>query len=144
MSKLPRHFFPLLPLISALMITACIPVRAAGEAKGANSLPPVFVQALKKAGIPESAVAVDVRRAISGDTVIAHNNQAIFRPASIMKLVTTQAALEFLGPNHRWITRLHIDGVQRGDVLQGGDLVRLGAMSRAMLDALSSAVVARK
>jgi len=126
MLELPRHFSTLLPLISALIFCACLSTHAASETKGASSLPPVFVQALKKAGIPDNAVAVDVRRAISGDTVIAHNNQAIFRPASIMKLVTTQAALEFLGPNHRWITRLHIDGTQRGDVLQG-DLIIEGS-----------------
>ncbi len=126
MPKFPRNFFPLTLVGCALIFSASVPARDATEAQSSSSLPPVFIQALKKAGIPESAVAVDMRRAISGETLVAHNNQAIFRPASIMKLVTTQAALETLGPNHRWITRLHIDGVQRGDVLQG-DLIIEGS-----------------
>ena len=41
------------------------------------------------------------------------------QPASIMKLVTTQAALELLGPDYRWVTHLYTDGVQSGDTLQG-------------------------
>lgn len=134
MTKPSTHFFQTVVrisilrsvLTSALIFVACLPAHATNETKVVSSLPPVFAQALKKAGIPENAVAVDIRRAISGDTLVAYNNQAIFRPASIMKLVTTQAALELLGPNHRWITRLHIDGVQRGDVLQG-DLIIEGS-----------------
>jgi D-alanyl-D-alanine carboxypeptidase/D-alanyl-D-alanine-endopeptidase (penicillin-binding protein 4) len=126
MSKHPRHFFCLPLMIWALMLMVCFPAHATNDAKGNNNLPPVFVQALKKSGVPESAVAVDIRRVLSGETIVAHNNQAIFRPASIMKLVTTQAALELLGPNYRWVTRVHIDGVQRGDVLQG-DLIIEGS-----------------
>jgi D-alanyl-D-alanine carboxypeptidase/D-alanyl-D-alanine-endopeptidase (penicillin-binding protein 4) len=126
MSKHPRYFIQSSLRVWLLMFVAWLPAHAANEAKAGNGLPPVFLQALKKAGVPENAVTVDVRRAISGETLVAHNNQVIFRPASIMKLVTTQAALEVLGPNHRWITRLHMDGVQRGDVLQG-DLVIEGS-----------------
>jgi D-alanyl-D-alanine carboxypeptidase/D-alanyl-D-alanine-endopeptidase (penicillin-binding protein 4) len=126
MSKNPRYFIQLSLRVWVLMFVACLPAHAANGAKASNGLPPVFLQALKKAGVPENALTVDVRRAISGETLVAHNNQVIFRPASIMKLVTTQAALEFLGPNHRWITRVHIDGVQRGDVLQG-DLIIEGS-----------------
>ena len=126
MSKTPRRFFHLPLLIWSLMLIVGFPAHATNEAKANSTLPPVFAQALKKAGVPENAVAVDIRRVLSGETLVAHNNQVIFRPASIMKLVTTQAALELLGPNYRWITRVHIDGVQRGDVLQG-DLIIEGS-----------------
>ncbi|MEO0314354.1 MAG: hypothetical protein RI928_810 [Pseudomonadota bacterium] len=126
MSKSPRHFFQSPLLICALTLIVSFSAYATNEPKANNNLPPVFAQALKKAGVPENAVAVDIRRVLSGETLVAHNNQAVFRPASIMKLVTTQAALEILGPNYRWITRVHIDGVQRGDVLQG-DLIIEGS-----------------
>ena len=126
MSKHPRHFFHLPLLVLSLVLMSAFTAHATNEAKGNNHLPPVFSQALKKAGVPENAVAVDIRRVLSGEILVAHNNQAIFRPASIMKLVTTQAALELLGPNYRWITRLHIDGVRRDDVLQG-DLIIEGS-----------------
>lgn len=68
------------------------------------------------------------------------------QPASVMKLVPAQAALELLGPAHRWITRVHangtiVDGVLDGDlVIEGGgdpqfayqDLWRLLARLRAL------------
>jgi D-alanyl-D-alanine carboxypeptidase/D-alanyl-D-alanine-endopeptidase (penicillin-binding protein 4) len=126
MLKHPRYFYSVPMLLWGLALIVCVPSQATNDAKGNHNLPPVFAQALKKAGVPENAVAVDIRRVLSGETLVAHNNQVIFRPASIMKLVTTQAALELLGPNHRWITRVYTDGVQRGDVLQG-DLIVEGS-----------------
>lgn len=130
MLKQPTYLPQFALLVWALLLAACLPAHATNEVQGPNRLPSVFAQALKKAGIPENAVTVDVRRAINGETLVAHNHQMIFRPASIMKLVTTQAALEILGPNHRWITRLHIDGVQNGDVLQGDLIIEGGGDPR--------------
>ncbi len=36
-----------------------------------------------------------------------------------MKLVTTYAALEMLGPNHQWKTEFYTDGTLSGGVLRG-------------------------
>ena len=38
--------------------------------------------------------------------LIAHNVNKQFNPASIMKLITTSAALDLLGPNFKWETKL--------------------------------------
>ena len=46
-------------------------------------------------------------------------------PASTIKLVTTYAALELLGPSFTWKTEVYADGPIRGDVLEG-DLVLRG------------------
>lgn len=40
-------------------------------------------------------------------------------PASVMKLLTTYAALDQLGPAYTWPTTVHTDGVLRDGVLQG-------------------------
>lgn len=45
-------------------------------------------------------------------------------PGSIMKLVTTYAALEILGPNYRWQTDFLTDGEILGDTLKGNLYVR--------------------
>ena len=42
-----------------------------------------------------------------------------FNPGSIMKVVTTYAALELLGPTYQWHTRLYTDGTIEGDTLNG-------------------------
>ncbi len=48
-----------------------------------------------------------------------------FNPASVMKLVTTFAALELLGPDYRWKTEAYLGGTLQGGVLHG-DLVLKG------------------
>lgn len=46
----------------------------------------------------------------------AHNS---INPASLIKLVTTYAALELLGPEYTWHTSLYTDGEQKGNSLHG-------------------------
>ena len=47
----------------------------------------------------------------------------LFR-SSVMKLVTTYAALELLGPAFRWKTEAYLDGARRADVLEGNLVLR--------------------
>lgn len=69
-----------------------------------------------------------VRSLETGETVYARNAGRMFVPASNMKIVTAAAALEALGPDYRYHTRIAAsgpvaDGVLRGDlvVIGGGD-----------------------
>ncbi|WP_020693844.1 D-alanyl-D-alanine carboxypeptidase/D-alanyl-D-alanine endopeptidase [Noviherbaspirillum massiliense] len=56
---------------------------------------------------------------------MAEMNQDIpLAPASTMKLVTTSAALELLGPTYTWKTRAYVDGIQQGDVLRGNLVIK--------------------
>jgi len=54
------------------------------------------------------------------------NADRIMNPGSTMKLLTTYAALELLGPNFKWHTRVYTNGKLQGDVLRG-DLFLVGA-----------------
>jgi len=54
------------------------------------------------------------------------NADTLMSPGSIMKLVTTYAALEILGPTHHWNTSFYMDGEVRGDTLDGNLYVKLG------------------
>jgi len=91
-----------------------------------NSAPPAVLSELRRTGIPIDAVAIDVRAAEGGKPLLAVNHTRAFKPASVMKLLTTQAALELLGPDYRWITRVYAHGVVDADVLRG-DLVIEGS-----------------
>ncbi|MFL1404359.1 D-alanyl-D-alanine carboxypeptidase/D-alanyl-D-alanine-endopeptidase [Marinobacter sp. M1N3S26] len=65
-------------------------------------------------GLSVAAVPLDgpgIEQFINADTVMS--------PGSIMKLLTTYAALEILGPNYRWTTRFYTDGDFEGDTLKG-------------------------
>ena len=55
------------------------------------------------------------------------NAGRLFVPASVLKVVTVAAALEHLGPEYRWVTRLTTNGhVERG-ILDGDLVVEPGA-----------------
>lgn len=91
-----------------------------------SSVPPSFSKALQVAGIPLQSVGVYVQEVDGTGKVLASSNAAMpFNPASTMKLVTTDAALELLGPTYRWKTQAYASGSQVGNVLQG-DLIFKG------------------
>jgi serine-type D-Ala-D-Ala carboxypeptidase/endopeptidase (penicillin-binding protein 4) len=89
-----------------------------GVASQAEPLPPPVVKALQQADIPQSAVGVYVRQLGSGKPEIAHRADQAMNPASVMKLVTTYAALEMLGPAYTWKTDVYATGLN-GDAVSG-------------------------
>jgi D-alanyl-D-alanine carboxypeptidase/D-alanyl-D-alanine-endopeptidase (penicillin-binding protein 4) len=89
------------------------------------ALPAPVAQALRLAGIPDSAVALYVQDTAADRPVIAHNSDRAFNPASTMKLVTTYAALDLLGPAYTWSTEVYATAPIVGDTLNG-DLVIKG------------------
>lgn len=90
----------------------------------AVSLPPPVSQALKSAGIPKSAISIYVHEIGARKPLLAVNADTAMNPASVMKLVTTFAGLELLGPAYSWKTELYADGVLKGDTLQGNLVIK--------------------
>jgi D-alanyl-D-alanine carboxypeptidase/D-alanyl-D-alanine-endopeptidase (penicillin-binding protein 4) len=105
-----------------------------------DELPPVIAAALAKAQIPDSGVGLVVQRVGAGErplppdanrtrgAIVAARDAPILlalhagrplNPASTMKLVTTYAALELLGPAFTWKTTLATAGSERGATLDG-------------------------
>ena len=84
------------------------------------TLPPEVEAALARAKVPQDAVAVVLVDA-QGRTAprINHRASASMNPASVMKLVTTYAALDLLGPAYTWSTPVYIDGSVRDGTLKG-------------------------
>ena len=77
--------------------------------------PTVVANALARSGIPESAVGLLVQDLDGGEPVVALNADSVMNPASTMKLLTTFAALELLGPSFTWRTEMVTQAPQRGD-----------------------------
>lgn len=85
----------------------------------AGDLPAAVAQALGGAGIPVAATAVWVREVDAARPRLAVNARASLNPASTMKLLTTFAALDLLGPAYVWKTEAFANGMQSGEVLNG-------------------------
>jgi D-alanyl-D-alanine carboxypeptidase/D-alanyl-D-alanine-endopeptidase (penicillin-binding protein 4) len=91
----------------------------------AVSLPESVNAALKQAHIPLDSVGIVVQEVNEPVPTIRLNAGRAMNPASTMKLLTTFAALETLGPAYRWKTEAYLNGKLENGVLQG-DLIFKG------------------
>jgi D-alanyl-D-alanine carboxypeptidase/D-alanyl-D-alanine-endopeptidase (penicillin-binding protein 4) len=106
---------------SAVALVALLVAAAAARAE----LPRPVARAFLDAGVPLTHVAVVVQRTDARRPLFAHQPDAPMNPASTMKLVTTFAALELLGPDYRWHTEAYlggelVDGTLHGDLVLKG------------------------
>jgi D-alanyl-D-alanine carboxypeptidase/D-alanyl-D-alanine-endopeptidase (penicillin-binding protein 4) len=77
---------------------------------GAQELPRSVLQALRSAGVPASSVSAWVQEVGAVRPSVAARADRAVQPGSVMKLVTTYAALELLGRAYRWKTEAYVDG----------------------------------
>lgn len=98
---------------------------ACAQGPRASALPATVAAALAHAEIPQSAVGVFAQDLGAPRPTLAVNAALPLNPASTMKLVTTFAALELLGPAYTWKTEAYVTGPLRNGVLEG-DLVLKG------------------
>jgi D-alanyl-D-alanine carboxypeptidase/D-alanyl-D-alanine-endopeptidase (penicillin-binding protein 4) len=85
----------------------------------AAPLPEPVAQALRVANIPANSVSLFVQETGASRPLLAHRAREPMTPASTMKLVTTYAALELLGPAFTWETALYADTAPQDGVLNG-------------------------
>src|SRR5450830_2202636 len=104
----------------AFLITAVCSVATISSATAqAQELPLVVATALKQAKIPVKNVGVFVQEVDAARPMLSFNAAVAFNPASVMKLITTDAALELLGPTFNWKTQAYVEGSLNGGVLTG-------------------------
>ena len=95
----------------------------------AQTLPPEVDAALARAKVPREALAaivVDAAPAINSKSapLLSYRPNASVNPASVMKLVTTYAGLELLGPAYTWATPVFVDGSIKDGVLTGNLIIQ--------------------
>ena len=120
-----REAFLLLPLLVILVMpldTLCA------------ELPAPVISALKEAGIPLRSTSILVQGVDSDQPLIRHNAQQAMNPASAMKLVTTYAALELLGPAYTWKTSALADATPINGLLEGNLYLRGSGDPRLALE----------
>jgi len=99
----------------------------AGPVAGlAQDIPQPLIAEFQRAALPASALAVYVAPLDAGPPTIAYNSRAPMNPASTMKLVTTYASLEYLGPAFTWKTGVYVDAPVDNGVLSGDLIIRGG------------------
>ncbi|HZZ93433.1 MAG TPA: D-alanyl-D-alanine carboxypeptidase/D-alanyl-D-alanine-endopeptidase [Usitatibacter sp.] len=102
----------------------------------AQGLPRPVRDALRAAHVPADAVAVVVQEVDAPHPVVAHRAAAPMNPASVMKVVTSLAALDLLGPAFRFHTDIFANGELHDGVLRGDLVIRGGGDPKLTYDAL--------
>ncbi len=124
MQQFIRHIVSLaLPILWAGFCFFALTVKAE-EIR--TTLPQAVTRSLERNQIPKDAVSISV---IEIETTHPGKNTSknildwrateAMNPASTMKLLTTLAGLDILGPQYRWRTNIYTDGVIRQGVLKG-------------------------
>lgn len=89
-----------------------------------DSLPAPVAAALDRAKVPRDAVVAVVQEVGSTRPRLTWQAEQPVNPASLMKLLTTYAALELLGPAWTWSTPVWLQGSLRDGVLDGNLVIK--------------------
>ncbi len=89
-------------------------------------LPDRLAKLLNEKGIPPSSISILIKEAGASMPLVSHLADTPRNPASTMKLLTTIAALDLLGPNYQWTTKIYLNGQLESGILKG-DLVLKGS-----------------
>ncbi|MEV1143356.1 D-alanyl-D-alanine carboxypeptidase/D-alanyl-D-alanine-endopeptidase [Micromonospora sp. NPDC049799] len=145
-----RRLFPRTLALAALVAvaaTAGAPTATAeSPTPAATRLNATIDAILADSRLTGAQAAVVVRDVASGATLYDRNGDRRLIPASNTKLLTSAAALELLGPGHRFRTDVHTSGTRRAGVVAGDLHLRGGGdptMLAADYDALAAEVAAR-
>jgi len=106
-------------LVAMAIISGCASVSAFGQ------IPESVQKVIDAYNIPSGAISMLVQDVGSATPVLSVNAETLRNPASLIKLLTTFVALDVLGPNYTWPTKLYALGPIKGGVLDG-DLVLKG------------------
>ena len=108
-------------MMRKLAIAASLAFGCAAHAE----LPRPVGQAFVDAHVPLHSAAIVVQEVGAPRPLFVHDPTRPMNPASVMKLVTTFAALELLGREYRWKTEAYLGGPLDAGVLRG-DLILKG------------------
>ncbi len=87
-------------------------------------LPPPVESRLAHRQVPEAATSIYVQDLDSGDVVVRWNEDVPRNPGSTIKLLTTLAAIDILGPTYTWRTDIYALGPIEDGRLDGDLLIR--------------------
>ena len=106
----------------------------------ATAVPASVLAALARAGVPVSALSALVVpvNGVGGER-LRYQAERPVNPASVMKLVTTYAAMDMLGPDFTWRTDFYTDGQLAGGTLRGNLYVRGGGDPKLVLERIQDA-----
>ncbi len=103
---------------------ACVALLISPLAAASRTLPAEVEVALERAKVPRDAFVAVVQEVGASRPRLSWQPDRPVNAASLMKLVTTGAALEMLGPAWTWVTPVWLQGTIRDGVLEGNLVIK--------------------
>ncbi len=105
-------------LLAVVLLSICLPNSVLADL--AKQIDGIINQTSQK----KVQFSIHILKARTGTTIYSHNATKALTPASNMKIITTAAALEYLGPNFKYQTKVGLSGdtlviIASGDPLLG-------------------------
>ncbi len=126
-----KSFRPI--LLASLMLPLALPI---GATPLNTTLPPKVQQAIKASKLQNDALSLVMLPLNGPGSPTVFNADVSVNPASTMKLVTTYAALELLGPTYQWKTEFFTDGTLSNGVLNGNLYLKGGGDPKLNMEKL--------
>lgn len=120
-------------LLAGLMLPLALPATATPLN---TTLPPKVQQAIKASKLQNNALSLVMLPLNGPGSPTVFNADVSVNPASTMKLITTYAALELLGPTYQWKTEFFTDGTLSNDVLNGNLYLKGGGDPKLNMEKL--------
>jgi len=87
---------------------------------------------LENPDLSNAVTGISVQSLETGEYFYRQNDTKNFIPASTLKLLTTAAALEYLGPEFRYTTNLYLDGIIKGNGEFLGNIIIRGLLPNCL------------
>jgi D-alanyl-D-alanine carboxypeptidase/D-alanyl-D-alanine-endopeptidase (penicillin-binding protein 4) len=122
--------------LAAATLALLAPLAASAPATTADALPAAVLDALDRAQVPRESVVAIVQDVSGARPRLAWQTEQPVNPASLMKLLTTFAALDLLGPAWTWSTPVWLQGSVRAGVLDGNLVIKGNGDPKLVLERL--------
>jgi D-alanyl-D-alanine carboxypeptidase/D-alanyl-D-alanine-endopeptidase (penicillin-binding protein 4) len=109
-------------ILGALILTVSFSTQSADI----NQLPKTVQKIFKNYKLPEESLSLYIKEIGERQPLITLNDDVPRNPASSIKLLTTFAALELLGPTYTWQTSFYLDGTLTDGTLDGNLIMQGG------------------
>nr|WP_298138389.1 D-alanyl-D-alanine carboxypeptidase/D-alanyl-D-alanine-endopeptidase [uncultured Pseudomonas sp.] len=118
--------------VASLLLPYALPLHA----EVSHSLPNKVQHALKANKISAQSLSLVALPLNGPGSSLVFNADVSVNPASTMKLVTTYAALELLGPTYQWKTEFYTDGPLKDGILHGNLYLKGGGDPKLNMEKL--------
>jgi D-alanyl-D-alanine carboxypeptidase/D-alanyl-D-alanine-endopeptidase (penicillin-binding protein 4) len=114
-------------LITVILVSLLIPAfQIESRANPLETIQDKIARSLKRPGARSAQWGIQILDPATSNILLEVNPDKAFLPASVLKVLTTSAALEKLGPDFRYCTGVYTNGDIGPDGTVSGDLILVG------------------